>query len=76
MVGNITIDSAEPGEAADVVAKLKTVNHTNPSTGYKIPEPADLRLRTATGDSGGHWASTRVDSNDALRMAHDAPRYS
>lgn len=59
----------------EALTKLTTVDHTDPSTGIKSPEPADLRLRTAAGASSGNWPSTRIDGNDPLRMAHDAAMY-
>lgn len=58
------------------VAKLKTVDHTDPTNGLKSPEPVDLRLRTATGASPANWFSTKVDgTSDPLRMAYDAAMY-
>lgn len=60
----------------EAIAELTTVDHTDPITGIKSPEPADLRLRTAAGASSGHWFSARVDgTSDPLRMAHDAAMY-
>lgn len=52
----------------EAVAKLRTVDHTDPSTGIKTPGLADLRLTAAPDRSTGNWHSTRVDGEDPLRM--------
>lgn len=45
----------------DAVERLTTVDHTDPTTGIKSPEPAVIRLGTATSTLYGDWPSTRID---------------